>query len=89
MDLSHLDKTYEHLVSGNCYRIAKSFEDYDQNLRTEGHILEFLGSSFLPYEDGLSLFFRANGSTEQIRLHLRREDHLDIANSLEQYFCEA
>ena len=56
MDRSYLNKEYGHLIAGSKYSIAKSFRDYDNYPYEEGNVIEFIGSNFVPYEDGLSLF---------------------------------
>lgn len=88
MDTSGLKKEYCHLVSGKSYMIVKTFDDYDKIRRYEGQMCEFVGSSFLPYESGLSLFFKINGNLEQVRLQMVPEEQLRIAENLEVYFVE-
>ena len=81
MDTIGLKKEYCHLVSGKSYMIVKTFDDYDKIRRYEGQIWEFVGSSFLPYESGLSLFFKINGNLEQVRLQIIPEEQLQIAEN--------
>ncbi len=88
MDTSHLKKEYCHLVSGKSYKVAKTFDDYDKIRRYEGEIWVFVGSSFLPYESGLSLFFKIKGKLEHVRLQMIMEEQLQIAENLQIYLVE-
>ncbi len=85
MDKSHLDKKYNHLKSGKKYTIVKSFKDYDNYPYEEGNEIEFIGSNFVPYEDGLSLFVKYEQREKQIRLQLRSEEQQEIAHNLQEY----
>lgn len=85
MDRSHLNNEYSHLKSGDRYVIAKSFRDYDNYPYEEGNTLEFIGSSFVPYEDGLSLFFIYKDREKQIRLQVRPEAQQEIVQNLQEY----
>jgi hypothetical protein len=88
MDTSHLKKEYSHLVSGKSYKIAKTFDDYDKIRRFEGEVWKFVGSGFLPYESGLSLFFRIKGKLEHVRLQMVPDEQLQIAENLQDYLVE-
>ncbi|MDO8329119.1 MAG: DUF3601 domain-containing protein [Fluviicoccus sp.] len=83
-----LDKSYRHLKEGFTYRVAKEFRDYDHNLQSLGITLVFIGSNFVPYEDGLSLFVSINGIEQQIRLQCRPEEQKEIIENLEQYLVQ-
>ena len=85
MDKSLLDKKYDHLQSGGKYTIVKSFKDYDNYSYEEGNEIEFIGSNFVPYEDGLSLFVKYKQREKQIRLQLRPEAQQEIAHNLKEY----
>ena len=85
MDKSHLDRKYDHLRAGRKYSIVKSFRDYDNYQYEEGNIIEFIGSNFVPYEDGLSLFCIYKDREKQIRLQLRPEEQQEIASNLKEY----
>lgn len=85
MDRSYLSKEYNHLKSGMKYRILKSFTDYDGIVYESGEVVEFIGSNFVPYEDGLSLFFVCKGKEKQIRLQIRPEEQQEIVQNLLQY----
>ncbi len=81
-----LEKSYGYLQSGNSYKVIKAFSDYDRVVYDIEHVFEFVGSSFSPYEDGLSLFCKHNGVDKQIRLQVRPEEQKMIAHNLELYF---
>lgn len=85
MHRSYLNKEYDYLKSGEKYSIAKTFRDYDNYPYEEGNIIEFIGSNFVPYEDGLSLFCIYKGREKQIRLLVRPEAQQEIADNLQQY----
>jgi hypothetical protein len=85
MDNNDLVKEYGHLKAGQKYTIVKTFRDYNNYPYEKSKIIEFIGSNFVPYEDGLSLFCIYNGSEHQIRLQLRPESQEEIVNNLEQY----
>lgn len=85
MNKANLNKKYGHLKTGLNYRVAKQFRDYDNILYSEGEIIKFYGSSFLSYDDGLSLFCLYKRKETQIRLQLRPEEQQEIAHNLEYY----
>ena len=85
MDKSLLQKEYGHLMSGKKYAISKSFRDYDNYPYEEGNVIEFIGSNFVPYEDGLSLFCIYKDREKQIRLQVRPEAQEEIAHNLKEY----
>jgi hypothetical protein len=50
------------------YRVVRAFIDFDRVVHPEGEAWQFLGSSFLPYDDGMSFFVSLDGEREW---HLR------------------
>lgn len=86
MDTSKLNKQYGLLESGKTYEVINTFVDFDSIRRYQGEKWKFVGSSFLPYENGLSLFFKVNGKLEHIRLQTIPEQQLEISENLEHYF---
>jgi hypothetical protein len=52
------------------YRVKRPFVDFDGHQHPIGETWQFLGSAFLPYDDGLSLFVRHSGGEWHIRLQL-------------------
>ena len=74
--------------AGTRYRVVRGFTDYDRDRHAPGEEWLFVGSSFLPYEDGLSLFVREDGATvRQIRLRCTPEDQGPITSALETYLA--
>ena len=81
---------YRHLELGVRYVVSAEFRDYDGDLHSPGESWVFLGHSFLPYEDGLSLFVSPDGRSEdQIRLQSRPETQGAIIDSLSDYVRRA
>jgi hypothetical protein len=68
------------LTSGKLYRVTVPFHDYDGILHSQGESWHFLRKSFLPYEDGLSLFVEQAGQEVQIRLQCRNESQAQLVN---------
>lgn len=59
------------LRPGCSYEVRESFVDYDGAEHPVGETWRFLGFSFLPYDDGLSLFVSLDGRGEW---HIRLQD---------------
>jgi hypothetical protein len=77
---------HQHLIPGRRYRVVREFRDYDRELHPVGESWTFLGSSFLPYEDGLSLFVSTDGIEErQIRMQWRPEEQGPVLDRLAEY----
>ncbi|MET3925382.1 DUF3601 domain-containing protein [Devosia sp. 2618] len=77
---------YRHLRVGQGYRVAKSFVDYDGIAHAVGSEWVFQGSSFVPYYDGLKLFFSVDGHDQlQTRLQLVAEEQSDIVHHSGDY----
>ena len=88
MDTRQLKQAYAHLVAGKYYKVTKTFVDYDGVTRFEGEVWKFVGSSFLAYESGLSLFFKIKEKVVQVRLQAIPEEQSHITEHLDQYFVE-
>jgi len=88
MDRGNLENKYKHLEAGKTYIINKTFFDFDNVQYKEGEKIVFIGSNFVPYEDGLSLFVVYRNEERQIRLQIRPEEQQVIAQSLEKLFVE-
>lgn len=55
-----------------------------------GETWQFLGHSFLPYEDGLSLFVSPDGTSEwHIRLQWQPEGQGEVVDDLSRYIKPA
>ena len=77
---------FEHLVVGQGYRVARPFRDFDQDTHEAGEIWTFLGSNFLPHDDGLSLFVSLDGASEwHIPLQWRPNEQGPVIDSLGAY----
>lgn len=83
--LPHL-QDFKHLKIGTLCRVVKAFTDYDRRAHPVGETWHFEGHSFLPYDDGLSLFFSIDGSElRQIRMQLRPEEQGPVIDALESH----
>ena len=79
-------RSFKHLLPGAHYLVRRDFVDFDGDLHPVGESWRFLGSSFLPHEDGLSLFVSLDGEREwQIRLQWRKDAQGPIINVLEDH----
>jgi hypothetical protein len=77
---------FMHLETGARYRVVNPFRDFDGEVHPAGESWVFLGHSFLPYDDGLSLFVSLDGKAErQIRLQWRPEAQGDVIEGLSRY----
>jgi len=85
LELSHL-----FLKAGRRYRVLRDFTDFDGDVHVKGETWTFLGSSFLPYDDGLSLFVSLDGRREwQIRMQVRPEAQGPVLDRLSDYIADA
>ena len=81
---------FQHLRPGASYVVRAAFIDYDGALHEPGEAWTFRSHSFLPYEDGLSLFVTlSDGSERQIRLQWRPEAQGAIIDKLESFIGPA
>ncbi len=88
MDRSLLNKQYDIFNEGCTYEVIEPFCDYAGIPYESGDCLTFIGSNFVPYVSGLSLFFDKKDSEIQIRLCVDPEFQQEIAHNLENYFCK-
>jgi hypothetical protein len=77
--------SFAHLRSDQNYRVVRAFRDYDGGDHPVGEVWTFIGSSFLPYDDGLSLFAIVDGVHRQIRMQWRNEEQGPIIDKLADY----
>lgn len=82
---SILKFTASDLTPGQTYRVIKPFQDYDATIHPVGERWRFVEKSFLPYEDGLSLFVELNGQTKMFRLQWRPETQGSIIDNFSEY----
>ncbi|WP_420139277.1 DUF3601 domain-containing protein [Sphingomonas sp.] len=79
---------YGGLMPGHSYEVAKAFRDYDGDLHPQGERWRYLTYSFLPYDDGLSLFVAITPDQEwHIRLQDRPEEQGEIVRHLSDYIA--
>jgi hypothetical protein len=79
-------KQFRHLLAGGWYTVIKGFWDYDGVGHAEMETWSFQGYSFLPYDDGLSLFVSFDGEHEwHIRMQCTEDRQGPIVDSLADY----
>ena len=77
---------YRSLRPGRAYVVTQTFTDYDRSVHPVGERWIYLSSSFLPHDDGLSLFVSLDGSQEwHIRMQLRDEEQGSVISALDSY----
>jgi len=76
---------FKHLIPTLNYVVVQAFTDFDQGKHPVGERWTFIGSSFLPYDDGLSLFMVLNGQRRQIRMQWRDEEQGPVIDRLQDY----
>jgi len=67
------------------YRVIKEFKDYDKEVHPAGETWIYIGTAFLPYEDGLSLFVKKDDVQIMYRLQWRKEEQADIIDNFKDY----
>ncbi len=80
--------TASELLPGKTYRVVAAFKDYDGIIHPIGESWRLLKKSFLPYEDGLSLFVEMNGQEIQIRLQWRTESQGELIDGFSNFVEE-
>ena len=80
--------TASDLISGKIYRVTKAFTDYDSLVHNVGENWIFTGKSFLPYEDGLTLFTEKDGKSISFRMQWRNETQGQIIDDFSEYVEE-
>ena len=76
---------FAHLWPEQSYVVVKAFRDFDGGTHEPGESWTFVGSSFLPYDDGLTLFAIIDGQHCQIRMQWRDEEQGQIIDNLKDY----
>lgn len=76
---------FAHLSPGRDYVVARAFRDFDNGDHRPGENWTFIGSSFLPYDDGLSLFAVIDGQHRQVRMQWRDEAQGPVIDNLKEY----
>ena len=81
---------YLHLIVGKRYRVVKEFTDFDREVHPVGEEWTYVGTAFLPYDDGRSLFVSLDGEREwHIRMQDREEEQRDILDNFASYVVAA
>lgn len=81
---------YAHLVPGQRYRVTRAFADFDGVLHDVGETWTYLGTAYLPYDDGRSLFVSIDDTSElHIRMQDRAEEQAEVLAKLELYLAPA
>ena len=78
-------RDFTHLVSGNRHIVVQAFADFDRDHHPVGETWTYIGSAFLPYDDGLSLFVETDAGTRHIRMQWREDQQGPIIDRLDQY----
>ena len=76
-----------HLTPQKKYKVIKSFKDYDGTVHPIGETWTFVGTNFVPYEDGLSVNIILENSTRETsyRLQWRAEEQGEIIEHFGEY----
>ena len=80
--------TAAELIPGQNYRVIKSFKDFDGTTHSIGETWQFVEKSFLPYDDGLSLFVERNGQRIQYRLQWREDAQGQVIDAFSDFVEE-
>jgi hypothetical protein len=84
--LGGLHPRHDFLAAGHRYRVCRAFADFDGDTHSVGEEWTFLGASFAPHDDGVSLFVSLDGLREwQIRMQWRPETQAEILDTLATY----
>ena len=73
------------LMPGLSYRVAVAFRDYDGTLHPAGESWRFVSKSFLPYDDGLTLWLNRGGQDGQLRLQWRPEAQAQVIEHFSEF----
>lgn len=80
---------FRHLLSGRDYVVLRPFTDFDGVLHPVGERWRFIGHSFLPYDDGLSLFVEIESQSRQIRMRWIDGDQGEIVDHIADHLTAA
>jgi hypothetical protein len=73
------------LIIGQEYLVIKPFIDYDGITHGAGEIWTYHGTSFLPYDDGLTLHVLMNSKAVAYRFQWRDEAQAAIIENFKDY----
>jgi hypothetical protein len=81
---------FHHMTAGKRYRVIKPFKDFDGQEHPVGEEWTYIGTAFLPYDDGRSIFVSLDGEKEwHIRMQDRAEEQGPILDRLQDYVAPA
>jgi hypothetical protein len=80
--------TGSELIPGKIYRVTSAFEDYDGLPHSVGETWRFVSHSFLPYDDGLTLYVERDGRAGTFRLQWRPETQGRIVSEFSSFVEE-
>ena len=87
---SVLKKPFKQLKPGARYAVVTPFTDFDETIHPAGEQWIFLSYSFLPHDDGLSLFVSLDDVHEwQIRMQWRQEAQGPVIDNLDAHIQPA
>ena len=82
------ERSLGHLKVGRRYRVVEAFEDWDRDVHDVGETWTFLGTHFVPHDDGRSLYVSLDGDREwRIPLQDRPEEQRSLLRNLERYIA--
>jgi hypothetical protein len=81
----HADSVSKPLVFGVDYIVIRPFVDFDGDAHPLGERWRFVGCSFAPYDNGLSLFVQTADGEWHIRLQLDAERQGAVWDHFDQY----
>jgi hypothetical protein len=74
---------------GRRYRVVKAFTDFDRQLHSVGEEWTYVGTAFLPYDDGRSIFVSLDGEREwHIRMQDRPEEQGPVLDAMREHVVE-
>jgi hypothetical protein len=89
LQAANCGRRHQHLFAGKRYRVIREFPDYDGDIHAVGESWAFMGFSFMPCDDGLSLFVSPDGKQEwHIRMQWKSEEQGAVLDNLIEYVAE-
>lgn len=77
---------FHHMQPGKRYRVIKPFKDFDGQEHPAGEEWTYIGTAFLPYDDGRSIFVSLDGEREwHIRMQDRAEEQGPVLDRFQDY----
>jgi Domain of unknown function (DUF3601) len=79
-----MDNTLK-LIPGQKYKVIKEFTDYDKIIHPAGEKWTYVGTNFLPYEDGLTLHAIKDNIPVIYRLQWRSDQQAGIIENFKEF----